>query len=47
MPDAARGARDIKLDTSWLQHLRGEFDQDYMVSLRQFLQAEKAAGKQI
>ncbi len=35
----------IKLEPQWLEALEGEFDQDYMVKLRQFLQAERSAGK--
>ncbi len=38
---------DPKMDPTWLEPLRGEFDSDYMTALRQFLVAEKAAGKQI
>jgi uracil-DNA glycosylase len=37
----------IKLHESWLKPLQGEFDSPYMVSLRQFLVAEKQAGKRI
>lgn len=37
----------IKLDTSWLKHLESEFEQPYMHSLKQFLTAEKQAGKTI
>lgn len=35
----------IQLEPGWLAHLQTEFDQSYMVSLRQFLVAEKASGK--
>lgn len=38
---------DPKMDPSWLEPLRPEFDSDYMAALRQFLVAEKAAGKQV
>ncbi|QKR98781.1 uracil-DNA glycosylase [Sphingomonas sp. CL5.1] len=38
---------DPKMDPSWLEPLRAEFSSDYMGALRQFLLAEKAAGKQI
>ncbi|RYY27990.1 MAG: uracil-DNA glycosylase [Sphingomonadales bacterium] len=36
-----------KLHPSWLEPLRGEFAEPYMVALRTFLVAEKAAGKRI
>ncbi len=39
--------REIQLDPSWLQYLQSEFDQEYMQSLRAFLQAEKQLGKTI
>ncbi|MBN8816145.1 MAG: uracil-DNA glycosylase [Sphingomonas sp.] len=38
---------DPKLHPSWLEPLRGEFADPYMTALRQFLVAEKAAGKRI
>ncbi|MCF8466886.1 MAG: uracil-DNA glycosylase [Sneathiella sp.] len=37
----------MKLEKSWLEQLRAEFDKPYMRALRQFLAAEKAAGKVI
>jgi uracil-DNA glycosylase len=37
----------IKLDPSWLEPLRHEFDQPYMAELKRFLLAEKEAGKRI
>ncbi|MCE0460458.1 uracil-DNA glycosylase [Pseudomonas sp. 20TX0172] len=37
----------IKLEPSWKQALRAEFDQPYMAQLREFLRQEYAAGKQI
>lgn len=37
----------IKLEQSWKDHLREEFEQDYMIALRQFLQHEKEQGKVI
>ncbi|HEU0309875.1 MAG TPA: uracil-DNA glycosylase [Sphingomicrobium sp.] len=37
----------IKLDSSWLEPLRDEFAQDYMAQLKQFLLAERGAGKRI
>jgi uracil-DNA glycosylase len=38
---------DVKLHPSWLEPLKGEFDSPYMQVLRQFLVAEKQAGKRI
>ena len=38
---------DIRLHESWKAPLLPEFQADYMVDLRAFLMAEKAAGKQI
>jgi uracil-DNA glycosylase len=35
----------IALDTSWLRYLQTEFDSPYMQQLRDFLLAEKKAGK--
>lgn len=40
-------AEGVKLDPEWLKLLGQEFDSPYMASLRQFLVAEKAAGKRI
>ncbi|PWB33314.1 uracil-DNA glycosylase [Pseudomonas sp. SDI] len=37
----------IKLEPSWKQALRAEFDQPYMHELRAFLRQEHAAGKEI
>jgi uracil-DNA glycosylase len=37
----------IKLEPSWKEALRAEFDQPYMAQLRKFLQEERAAGKEI
>ncbi len=37
----------IKLDESWLKHIGNEFDKPYMQELKQFLEDEKAQGKQI
>ncbi|WP_448700692.1 uracil-DNA glycosylase [Mucilaginibacter sp. AW1-3] len=34
----------IDLEASWLHVLKGEFDQPYMLKLKDFLRAEKAAG---
>ena len=39
--------QDIRLHPSWLERLRGEFSQDYMAELKQFLVAERTAGKAI
>ncbi|MBN2647978.1 MAG: uracil-DNA glycosylase [Thiotrichales bacterium] len=36
---------EIQLHASWLEPLKAEFEQPYMQQLKQFLQAEKAAGK--
>ncbi len=38
---------DPKLEKSWLEQLRPEFDKPYMRELRQFLLNEKSAGKVI
>ena len=40
-------SRDIKLDPSWLEPLRSEFEQPYMAELNRFLMAERERGKQI
>src|SRR5690349_4224935 len=37
----------IKMEPSWLEKLRGEFDLPYMQELRAFLKAQKQAGKVI
>ncbi|KJK17571.1 MULTISPECIES: uracil-DNA glycosylase [unclassified Pseudomonas] len=37
----------IKLEPSWKEALRAEFDQPYMHQLREFLREEHAAGKEI
>ncbi|GAB3277735.1 uracil-DNA glycosylase [Parahaliea aestuarii] len=39
--------RSIALESSWLAHLQGEFEQPYMQQLSRFLRAEKRAGKRI
>ncbi len=44
---SSSGDRKIKLDHSWLERLQAEFNQDYMIALREFLKQEKAQGKQI
>ena len=44
---AANPAADVKLDPSWLARIGAEFDAPYMKQLKQFLVAEKAAGKVI
>jgi uracil-DNA glycosylase len=41
------GQRPVQLDPSWQAVLQDEFNQDYMLQLRAFLQREKQAGKQI
>lgn len=38
---------DIKLHSSWLERLGGEFEQSYMAELKRFLLAEKQKGKRI
>lgn len=38
---------DVKLHSSWLERLRGEFASPYMATLREFLVTEKQAGKRI
>ncbi|PHQ72237.1 MAG: uracil-DNA glycosylase [Sneathiella sp.] len=38
---------EIKLEKSWLEQLAPEFDKPYMQSLKQYLRAEKQAGKVI
>lgn len=38
---------EVKLHPSWLAPLKGEFEAPYMAALREFLVAEKAAGKRI
>lgn len=45
--DASADAPQVRLEPSWLARLAGEFQQPYMHALRQFLAAERAAGKQI
>lgn len=37
----------VKLNESWLEPLRSEFDSPYMAELKRFLVAEKEAGKRI
>lgn len=43
----SRQSGPIALRDEWREPLQPEFDADYMAALRQFLVAEKAAGKQI
>lgn len=43
--EAANSA--VKLHPSWREPLKGEFDSDYMRALKDFLVAEKAAGRRI
>jgi uracil-DNA glycosylase len=38
---------DVKLNPSWLEPLRGEFDSPYMAALKAYLVAEKTAGRRI
>ena len=44
---AAETSANVQLEDSWKRVLIDEFEQDYMRQLRQFLVAEKAAGKKI
>ena len=37
--------KNVKLDPSWLKVLGEEFDQPYMVKLKEFLVAQKSSGK--
>ena len=39
--------REIKLHPTWLEPLRGEFDEPYMGELKRFLAAERDQGKHI
>jgi uracil-DNA glycosylase len=39
--------QEIKLHPSWLEPLRGEFEQPYMADLKQFLATEREKGKRI
>ena len=39
--------QEIKLHPSWLERLRGEFEQPYMADLKQFLATERQKGKRI
>lgn len=41
------GTGEIRLEESWKQALASEFDSPYMAALKQFLVAEKQAGKRI
>lgn len=40
-------SRAVQLEPSWLAPLAGEFEQEYMLQLRSFLQSEKRSGKRI
>lgn len=44
---AVASNRKVQLEPSWLERLGAEFEQPYMQQLRQFLQAEKCAGKTV
>jgi uracil-DNA glycosylase len=39
--------RDVKLHPSWLERLKGEFDEPYMADLKRFLRDERERGKRI
>src|SRR5689334_6924409 len=43
----ANSTGQIKLHQSWLEPLRGEFDEPYMADLKRFLAAQREAGKRI
>ena len=38
---------EVQLEQSWLRHLQGEFDSEYMQTLKQFLLEQKQAGKTV
>ncbi|RYD56469.1 MAG: uracil-DNA glycosylase [Sphingobacteriales bacterium] len=38
---------DVKIEESWKEQLKEEFKQDYFKAIREFLRAEKVAGKTI
>tara|TARA_B110000858_G_scaffold198006_1_gene261985 strand:- start:4240 stop:4941 length:702 start_codon:yes stop_codon:yes gene_type:complete len=40
-------AREIRLESSWKERLRDDFDSEYMAELRDFLRGQKALGKTI
>jgi len=40
-------SQEIKLDSSWLEPLREEFEQPYMAELKHFLVAERQKGRRI
>lgn len=40
-------ADNVKIEASWKEVLREEFDKPYFIQLRSFLQAEKQAGKTV
>jgi len=46
-PEPQVSEKSVQLEPTWLAHLAAEFEDDYMISLRKFLQHERAAGKQI
>jgi uracil-DNA glycosylase len=41
------GAAEVRLDSSWLEPLRAEFAEPYMVDLKRFLLAERERGRRI
>ena len=41
------GEKRVQIEDSWYKALEGEFSKPYFLQLRQFLKAEKAAGKTI
>ncbi|WP_317929388.1 uracil-DNA glycosylase [Halioxenophilus sp. WMMB6] len=44
---ASNNSTRIQLSPGWLTHLKSEFDQDYMRTLKAFLKEEKTSGKTI
>lgn len=45
--ETLRETREIKLDSSWKDQLRLDFESEYMSELRDFLREQKALGKSI
>lgn len=46
-PDNSTSASRLQLEASWRQHLLPEFESEYMLKLRNFLQQEKHNGRTI
>lgn len=47
MPDTSVQSAGVQLEPSWLRVLHQEFEKDYMLELKAFLQSEKETGKEI